>query len=57
MPKDHFEQCKDFGQQLDLIVDVAREKYDLSYEAVIGALYLKAHALAEESMRPENHTD
>ena len=42
------EQASQFGHELDRLIDRFRDEYDISYAAMIGALYFRAHSLANE---------
>lgn len=42
------EQASQFGHELDKVIDRFRDEYDISYAAMIGALYFRAHSLANE---------
>lgn len=48
MMKTEDEHAKHFGLELDKVINRFREEYDLSYAAAIGALYYRAHRLANE---------
>lgn len=54
---DHFEQLRHLNHELDMLVDRVRKEYEMSYEAVIGALTLKAHHLCAEAMKQEYEPD
>lgn len=45
------EQIKQFGDELDAMINRARQEYDISYGAVVGALYFRIHALCDEAKR------
>jgi hypothetical protein len=43
------EQSKAFAIDLDNLVDRYRYEFDLTYESVIGVLFIKSHLLANEA--------
>lgn len=44
------EQTQHFANELDALVNRFRAEYSLTYASLLGALYLKAHMLCQESM-------
>lgn len=51
---DETEQIDRFNDGLDKYIDAFVAEYDVSTAAVIGALYLKIHRLAEASHNEEH---
>lgn len=47
------EQIDRFNDQLDKLIDTFVKEHDVTYAAMIGALYLKMHHLAEDSQEDE----
>lgn len=43
------EQTSAFAKDIDKLVHRYREEFDLNYASAIGVLFMKAHALSEES--------
>lgn len=43
------DQIKQLGDEVDKIINRAREEYDITYAAVVGVLQMKIHLLCEEA--------
>lgn len=53
---DEAEQIDRFNDALDKLIDTFVKEHDVTYAAMIGALYLKQHQLAQESQNEEEKT-
>jgi hypothetical protein len=51
---DHFEQLRHLNRELDKVIERVREEYDMSYEALIGALQLYSVKLGLEAIAKED---
>lgn len=50
---DEAEQIDRFNDQLDKLIDTFVKEHDVTYAAMIGALFLKAHLLAHDANAEE----
>ncbi len=48
------EQIKHFGDEIDKLVDRFRREYDITYAAVVGTLFMKAHLICNEADERED---
>ncbi len=51
---DDKEQVFHFGDDLDRLVDRYRQEYDMTYAAIVGTLFMKAHLLCGEASGRED---
>lgn len=47
------EQIFHFGDELDRLVNRFRSEYEISYAAIVGVLFMKAHLLCGEAGNQE----
>jgi hypothetical protein len=54
---DHFQQLEHLNRELDKVVERVRGEYDMSYEAVIGALQVLSVKLGLEAISQEDEDE